>query len=293
MTADPARVALVDEERRALAAVTDAAALAELAAGAPRWVLLAAGLAALDAAGGYALGAASAPAVEEAVRARVGPLLSSAGLRIADGARATADDVAAEQGAVRFRALDGAAAFEAGLPTAATTLSLWSGGAVIAAALANPATGEVLSCDAGGGRLLQAAALGGEPASASLPLAPNGPASLLLRVGGGRAAAGLVSSAMAAWSGGDVRMVTTAGGSMAWAIADCARGRFTYVDPGAGARAEETDVAAGVALLRAAGGDVVDLQGAPVDPSAHEGPLVAGIDAASRDTVRALVSQVP
>ena len=52
------------------------------------------------------------------------------------------------------------------------------------------------------------------------------------------------------------------------------------------------DLAAGVQILRAAGGEVMDLRGRPIDAVRHGGPSVAGIDANSRNAVLQILRRV-
>ena len=58
-----------------------------------------------------------------------------------------------------------------------------------------------------------------------------------------------------------------------------ARGKFTYVNQWSERPAEAYDLAAGVLLVREAGGDVTDLEGQSIDSLRHSGPFVAGVDA--------------
>ena len=87
-------------------------------------------------------------------------------------------------------------------------------------------------------------------------------------------------------------MVKAAGGSPSWALVEAAKGRFVYVNLWARRAADPFDLAPGVALVRDAGGDVVDLANRPIELSGHAGPLIAGIDPGKREQVVGMVSEI-
>ena len=53
------------------------------------------------------------------------------------------------------------------------------------------------------------------------------------------------------------------------------------------------DLAAGVMLVRNAGGRVVDLAGGDVDWSPHTGPFVAGVDEKARQSIVSMIESIP
>ena len=53
--------------------------------------------------------------------------------------------------------------------------------------------------------------------------------------------------------------------------------------------AEPFDLAAGVLLVRGAGGEVTDLDGNPIDEAVHAGPWIAGLEAGQRARVAHVV----
>ena len=81
------------------------------------------------------------------------------------------------------------------------------------------------------------------------------------------------------------------GGSPAWGLVEAARGHYVYLNAWSHLPAEPFDLVAGTLLVRSAGGDVVDAEGAPIDAARHAGPWLAGVDAAQRERVAALVRE--
>ena len=94
----------------------------------------------------------------------------------------------------------------------------------------------------------------------------------------------------AAWNGEQLQMVKAVGGSPSWGLFEAAKGAFVYVNLWSQRRSDPFDLAAGATLLRAAGGDVVGLDGLSIAVSGHRGPFVAGIDASQRQSVLNLLA---
>ena len=67
------------------------------------------------------------------------------------------------------------------------------------------------------------------------------------------------------------------------------QGKLVYVNLWSRRAAQAYDLAAGIMLVRGAGGDVTDLAGTPIETTDHRGPFVAGIDEEARCKVAALV----
>jgi fructose-1,6-bisphosphatase/inositol monophosphatase family enzyme len=88
-------------------------------------------------------------------------------------------------------------------------------------------------------------------------------------------------------------MVRSPGGSPAWALLEAAKGSFVYVNLWSNRPAAAFDLAAACLLVRGSGGDVVDLDGKPINSVSHAGPFVAAVDADSRRIVTSFVRSVP
>ena len=84
-------------------------------------------------------------------------------------------------------------------------------------------------------------------------------------------------------------MVKLPGGSPLWSMVEAAKGSFVYVNLWSRRAAQAYDLAAGIMLVRGAGGDVTDLAGTPIQTTDHRGPFVAGIDREARRKVAAIV----
>jgi fructose-1,6-bisphosphatase/inositol monophosphatase family enzyme len=85
-------------------------------------------------------------------------------------------------------------------------------------------------------------------------------------------------------------MVRSPGGSPSWAIIEAAKGAYTYVNLWSKGPSEPYDLAGAALILRAAGGEICDLEGFPIDAVRHKGPFVAGVERDSLDAVIQLVA---
>lgn len=179
--------------------------------------------------------------------------------------------------------VDGTWAFVTGTETYATTLTLFEDGEAVIAVIANPQTGELgYATPQGEARLLRLSAFGSTDSAITLPGEHADDAPVLVNLHPSRSASALVNALYAAWSNGVIRMVRSPGGSPAWALLEAARGRFVYVNMWSKRPAAPYDLAGGVLVVRRAGGEVVGLDGAPIDAVRHAGPFVASIDPGMR-----------
>jgi myo-inositol-1(or 4)-monophosphatase len=188
--------------------------------------------------------------------------------------------------AVAIDPVDGTWAFVTGTETFTITLNVFRDAEPLAGLILNPTTGELgYAARQGGTRLLQLSLFGEPDAAVSLPIGPGDEDRILVNVHPSRLGAGLVGALYNAWHGNEVQMVRSPGGSPSWALLEAAKGSFVYVNLWAQRPAEPYDLAAGVLLVRGAGGEVTDLDGRPIDATRHAGPFVAGVDATSRAKV--------
>ncbi len=192
--------------------------------------------------------------------------------------------------AIAIDPVDGTWAFLDGTETYATTLILFRDGEPVLGVIANPSTGEVGYAWRGERTRLVRLSLLGEPdASDQLPAPSHGGRSVRVNAHPSPGAAPLVAALQEAWRRGEIVVVRSPGGSPSWALLDAARGRYTYVNLWAGASTKPYDLTAGVLLVEGAGGRVVDVRGQPIDPLRHRGAFVAGVEEASRETVRRIL----
>jgi fructose-1,6-bisphosphatase/inositol monophosphatase family enzyme len=188
--------------------------------------------------------------------------------------------------AVAIDPVDGTWAHISGTGTAATTLAVFTDGKPFLGVVSNPTTGEVAyAVDGGDARLIRLAMLGEADAGCHLPIAGADPSKILVNIQPSLAAQPVVSALHEAWSRKEIQYARSPGGSPVWAMLEAAKGRFCYVNAWSDRPAEAFDLAAGVLLVRAAGGEVVGLDGEPIDAVRHAGPFVAGVHSAARSSV--------
>ena len=199
-------------------------------------------------------------------------------------------ELPADGPAVAIDPVDGTWAYVSGTGTAATTIAVFADGRPFLGVVANPATGEVSYAEHGGdARLIQVAVFGGHDSAHLLPLGGADSSKILVNVQPSLTARGPIGALYEAWNQGRIQYVRSPGGSPAWALLEAAKGRFTYLNMWWDRPAEPFDLAAAALLVRAAGGEVVGLDGAPIDAVRHAGPFIAGIQPSARSTVLEIV----
>ena len=178
--------------------------------------------------------------------------------------------------------IDGTWSFVNRAETFTTTLALFRQGEADLAFVANPATGEIAYAGRRvSARLLQLG-LADEPSQGyDLPLPLSAEAGLLVNLHPCRQMGSAVAALADNWEAGNIQLVKSSGGSPVWSMLDAAKGTCTYVNLWHGKPADPFDLAAGLLLVRAAGGDVIDPSGSAVSAIEHSGPFIAGIDRAN------------
>lgn len=188
--------------------------------------------------------------------------------------------------------IDGTWAFLDGTETYATSLAIFDGDRPIVGLVSGPGVGSFGHAVAGRGARRVDLSVFGEPDRASaLPRAGAG-GRVRVNVHPGRPASALVEALHRAWRRNDVAIVRSPGGSPSWALLEAAGGRHVYVNLWSSAPAAPYDLAAGVLLVREAGGEVIGVDGSPIDAVGHEGPFVAGVDPDCRDRVAEIVGRL-
>ncbi len=174
--------------------------------------------------------------------------------------------------------------------TCTTTFAFFKDAEVFLGMIQNPVTGELAYAGRKtGARLVQLSLFGEEDRACSLPCDRARPGGVLVNLQPQRDAASVADDLFAAWRDGGIQMMKLTGGSPAWSLLEAAKGRFVYVNLWTTKPSDPFDLAAGVLLVRGAGGEVSGLDGYPIDPAAHSGPFVAAIDEAERKNVTNLV----
>jgi myo-inositol-1(or 4)-monophosphatase len=174
--------------------------------------------------------------------------------------------------------------------TAATSLAFLRDGQTFVSVVANPATAEIAYTAEGfPPRLLQLSAFGESDHAVDLPIPPAGPGGLLVSLHPQRAAGPVAQALSRAWQEGELDMLRSTGGAPSLGLLEAAKGSFVYVNLWDRRNSAAWDLAAGLMLVRAAGGEAVDLEGNPVRHTGHRGPFVAALHAGDRERVAALM----
>lgn len=189
--------------------------------------------------------------------------------------------------------IDGTWAFLNGTETCTTTIAIYSDSRPIAGVVANPATGEIGYAEAEGKtRLLQLSLFSEKDRAIPLPFPHSASAGRLVNLQPAKDDEALYALLLEEWSGGSLSFLRSPGGSPSWSLLEAAKGEFVYINLWSRRKAQPYDLAAGVLLVRGAGGEVIDLAGNPVDVLNHEGPFIAGVVPEARDRVLALVRRL-
>ena len=98
----------------------------------------------------------------------------------------------------------------------------------------------------------------------------------------------LVGDLLEEWRNGGLNMVELPGESPMWAMLEAAKGSFVYVNFWSTRPPAPSDLAAGILLVRGAGGDVTDLAGNPIGATDHRGAFIAGADEETRRKIAAI-----
>lgn len=195
-----------------------------------------------------------------------------------------------EQGiAVALDPVDGTWSLINRTETCATSLAVFRDGKPFLGMVLNPVTGELgYAAKKVGTRLIQFSVFDEENVACSLPLERVRPESVQVNLHPHRNAYVLISSLYEEWRQSGLTMVKLPGGSPSWAMLEAAKGSFVYVNLWLERRTEPYDLAAGVMLVRGAGGDVIDLAGMSIDAMNHRGPFIASVDEDARCKVAAI-----
>jgi len=189
--------------------------------------------------------------------------------------------------------VDGSWSFVNRAETFATTLALYRRGQAELAFAANPATGEIAYASIRGrARLLQLGLSGQADQGYDLPFRQSSKSGLLINLHPSAQMGSTMAKLITGWESGAVQLVKAIGGSPVWSMLDAAKGTCTYVNLWPGKPADPFDLAAGILIVRGAGGDVVDLSGQPVTMTEHSGPFIAGTKIDNLRRVAELIREV-
>jgi fructose-1,6-bisphosphatase/inositol monophosphatase family enzyme len=174
--------------------------------------------------------------------------------------------------------------------THTTSLAFFENGRLFLGMVLNSVTGELAyALEDNPSRLIQLSVFGEHDDAFELPLNKPSTVNPLVNVHPGKKVGRLIGQLFDAWSQNEISMVKASGGSPSWALLEAAKGVFTYVNMWPGKPADPFDLAAGISLVRDAGGDVLGLDGRPISLSGHQGPFVAGVDQKSLSAILTLL----
>ncbi|MCB2205993.1 hypothetical protein KQI65_14725 [bacterium] len=173
--------------------------------------------------------------------------------------------------------IDGTWSFLAHAESCTTTLTWYQDTEPTLGMVVNHATGELAYAAKGGlTRLLQLSLFGEADMGMNLTPRRQHDDTCLINVHPSRSADAIVQALYTEWKQNAVRSVRSLGGSPVWSMLDAAKGHYLYVNNWAGGPAQSFDLAAGILLVRGAGGDAVDVQGKSIDMLGHTGLFIAG-----------------
>jgi fructose-1,6-bisphosphatase/inositol monophosphatase family enzyme len=174
-----------------------------------------------------------------------------------------------------------------------TSLAFFENGQLFLGMVLNSATGELAyALEDNPSRLIQLSLFGEHDDAFVLPLNRPDSGNPLVNVHPGRKMGRIVDQLFEAWSQDEISMVKAPGGSPSWALLEAAKGVFTYVNMWPGKPADPFDLAAGISLVRGAGGDVLSPDGTPIGMSEHQGPFVAGVDQKSLSVILKMLKKI-
>jgi fructose-1,6-bisphosphatase/inositol monophosphatase family enzyme len=182
--------------------------------------------------------------------------------------------------------IDGTWSFLSQTESHTVTVNVFRDEVPVVGVIANPAAGEVAYHGPEGPPRLVRLGLFGRAAQATpLPLKHPTNEDILVHLHPNPRGGALAQGFYRAWQEGVVRMVRSPGGSPAWALVEAAKGHFIYLNRWDRRPSEPWDLVGGVEIVRRAGGEVVSLEGEPIDTLRHSGPFVAGLSEEGRATV--------
>lgn len=228
--------------------------------------------------------------IEKSVESMVYGTLEGFGLEAATLGEELGGELPSKGHAVVVDPVDGTWAYLSDTGTAATTISVFRDGEPFLGVVGNHTAAEVGYALRGErARLLRLSCYGEADDAMPLPFGDVDSAKVLVNVHPARQAREFVGNLYSAWTEDRIHLVRSPAGSPAWGLLEAAKGHVTYVNLWGERPSEPWDLAAGVLVVRAAGGDVVGRDGKPINAVQHAGPFVAGVSAESRSIVASMI----
>jgi fructose-1,6-bisphosphatase/inositol monophosphatase family enzyme len=176
--------------------------------------------------------------------------------------------------------LDGTRSFLSHAGTSATSMIFFRDGLPVIGMVLNAANGELGYVLKGKRtRLIQMNLFGEQHQVVNLPTYKNkSTGKLLVNFHPSKKADLLVNRLYKSWQEGEIDLVKSISGSPALALLEAAKGHSVYINLWKGPPALSYDLAAGILLVRGAGGNVLNTEGNPIPYIGHHGPFIAGLN---------------
>jgi fructose-1,6-bisphosphatase/inositol monophosphatase family enzyme len=160
-----------------------------------------------------------------------------------------------------------------------TSLAFYRDGHPFIGMVLNPATGELgYAIQGNKTRLIQLSLFAEEDYAVDLPTRQNARSrACLVNFQPASNNENLARALYHLWQQRKVQFVKSTGGSPSWALLEAAKGHFIYINHWDASPAASYDLAAGIILVRGAGGEVVNEKGSPIPFVGHQGLLIAGV----------------
>jgi fructose-1,6-bisphosphatase/inositol monophosphatase family enzyme len=175
--------------------------------------------------------------------------------------------------------IDGTWGFITHSDSYSSSLVIFKDNEIIFGGVLNPSTGELgYASKSSQSRLIQLSMLGENDISVGLPLKNNlNENKLLINIHPSKKAGSIINNLYNSWELGEIKFIKSIGGSPSLALLEAAKGYYTYVNLWEKQPALIYDLAAGIQIIRGAGGDVVDRNENSIKLVGHQGIFVGGI----------------
>jgi fructose-1,6-bisphosphatase/inositol monophosphatase family enzyme len=190
--------------------------------------------------------------------------------------------------------LDGTRSFLSHAGTSATSLIIYRDGQPFIGMVMNPANGEIGYVLKGNkSRLIQLDLFGVEDIAVDLPTGKKeNTEKILVNFHPSKKSEELVKSLYKCWKDGEIHLVKSISGSPALALLEAAKGYCSYINLWKGQPALSYDLAAGILLVRGAGGDVINDHGDPIPFIGQHGSFIAGLSPVHLELLRKNIKNI-
>jgi fructose-1,6-bisphosphatase/inositol monophosphatase family enzyme len=188
-------------------------------------------------------------------------------------------ELASERVSIVLDPIDGTWSLLSHTESCTTSLAFYRDGHPFIGMVLNPATGELgYAIQGHKTRLIQLSLFAEEDYAVDLPTRQNARSrTWLVNFQPAGNDEKLARALYPLWQQKKVQFVKSTGGSPSWALLEAAKGHFIYINQWGVSPAANYDLAAGILLVRGAGGEVVNEEGSPIPFVGHQGLLIAGV----------------